>query len=568
MEYQGKTFADYLAVLKRRLPVVLVSAVVVLVIGVYVAYSLPPTYRSIATILIEQQNISSDFVETTVTGYADEQIQLVRQRVMTTPNLTAIIEKHGLYPDITATDSIEAAADELSANILLETVSAEVFNPRSGREAVATIAFTLSVDYSDPMLTQQIAVEFADLYLQENVKSRTDQVQDTIDFIQIDIDRAAEEVKRTSEALADFKQRHAGNLPELLNFNLQTVERTEQQLDNLDREIRDARTREFTLQTELATTPGGAAVDANGEPIVGAAGRLAQLQTERLRLLSIYTPIHPNVLQVEKEIEMLTGGAPNQTANVADLQTQLAAAREELSTARQRYSEEHPNVTRLTRTVSTLEDQLGQALAAPRSQQQNLSTLMAQDPVVQQLTRQIQSERSYLQTLVARRAELERKLSELQTNLSRMPQVEREYETLNRENELAVQRHNDAVGKLDNAQRAQVLEAGGSGERFTLIEPPRLPREPYKPNRTALTLLALVLAIGAGVVIATVLDSLDDSVKTASELAELTGIPALAMIPYVETATDQRKRLGMAIGMSTIVVGGVVAAVVIAWVMG
>jgi uncharacterized protein involved in exopolysaccharide biosynthesis len=193
---------------------------------------------------------------------------------------------------------------------------------------------------------------------------------------------------------------------------------------------------------------------------------------------------------------------------------------------------------------------------------------MAQDPVVQQLTRQIQSERSYLQTLVARRAELERKLDELQTNLSRMPQVEREYETLNRENELAVQRHNDAVGKLDNAQRAQVLEAGGSGERFTLIEPPRLPREPYKPNRTALTMLALVLAIGAGVVIATVLDSLDDSVKTAHELAELTGIPALAMIPYVETATDQRKRMGMAIGMSSIVVGGLIAAVAIAWIMG
>ena len=88
MEYAGKTFGDYLAILRRGLRLMLVVATIVWVGGVYLAYSIPPMFRSTATILIEQQSISEDFVQTTVTGYADEQIQEVRQRVMSTANIS------------------------------------------------------------------------------------------------------------------------------------------------------------------------------------------------------------------------------------------------------------------------------------------------------------------------------------------------------------------------------------------------------------------------------------------------------------------------------------------------
>jgi uncharacterized protein involved in exopolysaccharide biosynthesis len=104
MEHQEKTLTDYAAAVLRRFTVALVSFVVVFVGGVYIAYSLPAMYRSTAIISIEQQDVSPDLVEMAGITYADEQIQRVGQRVMSSDSLVAIIEKYDLYPELVASD--------------------------------------------------------------------------------------------------------------------------------------------------------------------------------------------------------------------------------------------------------------------------------------------------------------------------------------------------------------------------------------------------------------------------------------------------------------------------------
>ena len=59
----------------------------------------PATYRSEGTILIEQQEVPLDFVRSAVSSYADERVQVISQRVMTSANLLDIIEKYKLYGD-------------------------------------------------------------------------------------------------------------------------------------------------------------------------------------------------------------------------------------------------------------------------------------------------------------------------------------------------------------------------------------------------------------------------------------------------------------------------------------
>ncbi len=69
-----------------------------LVVAAALAFLLPPVYRSEATILIERQSIPSDVVETTVTGYVQEQIEQLRQRINTRTNLLRIADQFDLYP--------------------------------------------------------------------------------------------------------------------------------------------------------------------------------------------------------------------------------------------------------------------------------------------------------------------------------------------------------------------------------------------------------------------------------------------------------------------------------------
>jgi uncharacterized protein involved in exopolysaccharide biosynthesis len=568
MESSGMGFTDYVAAVKRRLTVALISFVAVFVVGVYFAYALPATFRSTATILIEQQNVSTEFVQSTLPNYA-EQIDLVQRRVMSTNSLAPIIEKHSLYPGRVADDpTMQSAAEALRGDTLLVPENRPV--PRGFSEA--TIAFTLSFDHRNPDTAYQVATDLADLYVRQNVESRTNQAQATVDFLGLEIERARAEVSRTGEALAQFKDRHAGNLPELLNFHLGSIERTEQQIDDLDREIRESRNRQFTLETQLATTnPFGSAVDANGAPILGTAERLALLHNERLRLLSIYTPQHPAVIQVERELQMLTGGAssaPGSDNNPTVLREQLNTVLTDLQRARQTYTEDHPDVVRLSRSAAVLQQQLEQAVSSPSSQQASVASLASRDPVVQQIQQQVNTEKSYLQSLQGRRAELENKLEDLRRRVSAMPEIERDYTALVQQSELANQRYNAAVGQLDTAERSQTLETGGGGERFTLLEAPLLPRDPFSPNRSAIVMLAVVLALGIGIGLASLVDYFDETVKGWAELAKLTGAPPLAVIPLLETQTDRRRRLAMSAAKSALLLGGMAVAYGIATSMG
>jgi uncharacterized protein involved in exopolysaccharide biosynthesis len=564
MEHQEKTFADYAAAVTRRFTVALVSSVVVFVGGVYIAYSLPAIYRSTAIISIEQQDVSPDLVETAGITYADDQIQRVWQRVMSSDSLVAIIEKYDLYPDLVASDpSLRGAREALRASTLVEPQSVEFMNPNSRKASSATIAFWLSFDHEDAVTAQQVATEFTNLYLTENVESRANQAQLTVDFLKLEIENARAQADRAGEELAQFKERHAGNLPELLNFHLQSIERTEQQIDNLDREIRDSRNRKFTVETELArTNPFGNAVNADGTPILGTADRLAELQTERLRLLSIYTPEHADVIRIDREIKILTGGAPA-TAPPAELRAQLDVLLNELQQARLTFTEDHPDVVRLKRRVDVLEQQLEQALAAG-SQQSSLASLAARDPVVQQLQQQARTEESYLRSLMSRRNELESKLEELRGRVAAMPQIERDYETLTQQNEFAIARYNEAVGRIDAAQRSQTFEMGGGVERFTLVEAPFLPTGPYSPNRPVIVMLAIMIAVGTGIGLAILIDNLDLTVKDSIDLAHITGAPPLAVIPVIETRPDRQRRLAATAAKGTFFIGGLVAAAGIA----
>jgi uncharacterized protein involved in exopolysaccharide biosynthesis len=486
---------------------------------------------------------------------------------MSSASLAPIIEKYDLYPDLVASDpSLRGAREALRANALVEPQSVQFMTPNSSKASSATIAFWLSFDYKDAVTAHQVAGELASLYLSENVESRTNQAQLTVDFLKLEIEQARAQADRAADELAQFKERHAGNLPELLNFHLQSIERTEQQLDNLDREIRDSRNRKFTVETELArTNPLGNTVGADGTPILGTADRLAELQTERLRLLSIYTPEHADVIRIDREIKILTGGAPATTAP-AELRVQLNVLLGELQQARLTFTEDHPDVVRLKRRVNVLEQQLEQALTAG-SQQSSLASFAARDPVVQQLQQQAQTEGSYLRSLMSRRNELESKLEELRVKVAAMPQIERDYETLTQQNELTIARYNEAVERIDTAQRAQTLEVGGGGERFTLVEAPFLPVKPYSPNRPVIVMLAIMVALGTGIGLAILIDSLDLSVKDSVDLTQITGAPPLAVIPFIETPSDLRRRFAATVAKSTLLLGGLATAVGIATVM-
>jgi len=69
-------------------------------------------------------------------------------------------------------------------------------NPRSGRPTLDTIAFTLGFEHHNPRVAQQVAGELVDLYLEENVRSRTVQTAETSEFLTEEVRRLDAEAFR------------------------------------------------------------------------------------------------------------------------------------------------------------------------------------------------------------------------------------------------------------------------------------------------------------------------------------------------------------------------------------
>ncbi len=551
-EEQTKNLQDYIAAFKRRRAQITATFVVIFGIGLIVALALPPTYRSAATILIEEQQIPAELVQSTVTSYASQRIQTISQRVMTRSNLMEIIDKYGLYTKERQRDTTEEVLFEMRKDIQLDMISADVVDPRTGRPMAATIAFSLSFQGEQPEQVQKVANELTTLYLQENIKTRASKAQETLTFLTDESKRLSQQISNLEKKLADFKAAHADSLPDLQPLLQQQIERADRDLSDTATQLRSLEDRKFYLQGQLGQ------LDPYGQDVNTSPGaRLKALRTQYASMVSRYSANHPDVIRLKNEIHSLEQetGEVNTRDSILE---QIAALKTELASVREKYSQEHPDVVRLNREIAALEASLAKAPTGSSTDKQR----SPDNPAYVTLQAQLNSTENEIRSLQSKRSELEKKSSEYEQRLTDMPLVEGEYRNITRDLQNATTQFQEINAKQMQAQVAQQLETESKGERFTLIEPPILPEEPIKPNRPAIVFLSLILALGAGLGYAAVAESLDSTVRGAKGVLATLQVAPLAVIPYLasdrETAAQRKHRRMVVYGAIAVVVAAVV----------
>ncbi|MEJ2613192.1 MAG: lipopolysaccharide biosynthesis protein, partial [Candidatus Thiodiazotropha sp.] len=338
-------FGDYLTILQRRKKQFMIPAVVVLFIGAALAIGLPSVYKSQATILIEQQEIPTDLVRSTVTSYAGERIQVISQRIMTTENLSKIIDDYGLYKNERDDASTTFLAKKLHDEIQLEMVSADVVDPRSGRPTTATIAFKLSFSDRNPRVAQKVTNQLVSLYLDENLKQRAQSALETSSFLNAESEKYKHQISDLEAKLAVFKEANFSSLPELQQLNIQLMERNDRDLADVDKQIRNLEEKKIYMQSELAQlSPTNDLYNSRGNRVLGTEDRLRELRTQYVSLSARYTDNHPTLVKLLEEMEALkeelnsndyeSGSFDLKSENPAyvQLKTQLQAVDTELAT--------------------------------------------------------------------------------------------------------------------------------------------------------------------------------------------------------------------------------------------
>jgi uncharacterized protein involved in exopolysaccharide biosynthesis len=317
------------------------------------------------------------------------------------------------------------------------------------------------------------------MFLVFNRETRTDEAAAAYDFLKTQSEEAGRIVLELEQRLAEFKVKYGDAVPDERGRSLLASDRAEGDLDNLERQILLANERETMLELQLSQ-------------------------------------INPNLFDP-----------------AGDWRMELTELRAELAAARQRYTEDHPDIRRLIRSIDAL------------SARADLSTsnVVPDNPAYIQLANQLDTVKRELAVLRANAARAREQIASYARVFEMAPDVERQYRELIRDYEGAQERLRGIETRLNEAALGQELESEQRGGRLTLISAPRRPYSPDSPNRLGILLLGVVLGGGLAVGLAALVESSDPTIRSARDLREITDIKAIGAIPIMLNNADARNRL-------------------------
>jgi len=524
--------------IKRRKKGFLITFLISFMLGVIIALSLPPIYTSYAVISIEDQEIPTRFVQPTITEYAEERIEKIRQQILTREKILGIIERFNLYPDIKDKKTPSELVRMMRKDIGLKTIAARW--KQYGQTAAATVAFSLSYDSKDPAKAQMVADTLSNLFLEEDIKTRAKRSSGTADFLKAEQRRLEIEMRDQENKITEFKENHLREMPGDRGYNLQSIARLERELDQADTRLQLLQERKALLEAKLLLVEPLTPIVVGGHDLaINPAERLKRLRLELASMQSIYSEKHPDIRKKKNEIAKLekevnvSEDAVGKIKRLKQLELKLASATAKLGS-------KHPDVKAIKREITIMKQQVDNLVT--ENVKKAISEEMPDNPLYINLKTQLETIDMQFKALEQDKLTLSSKIEELQIRIENAPVVEKEYNVLKRDYDSLKQEYSGISNKLKNAELVQEMEGKEKGNRLRVTSSAYLPEEPSKPNRLMVIVLSFLLAIGISSGFALLRENFDDSIRTSNQLKQLTNIPVFSAISYIETSEEKRQR--------------------------
>jgi len=291
----------------RRRWIIIVPLCIFLTLGFLYTLNSKQTYEAATTILIQPQKVPTDYVQSIVTEDIAQRINTISQQILSRTNLEKIIREFGLYQD-----QEDMYQEDKVTSLRKRVVVTQ--NSRDRRQG--TEAFTVSFTGSNPEIVKNVANELAGFFMNENLKARESQAIGTSEFLESELGKIQKKLEDREKAMAIYRSKHLGGLPDELETNLRTLDRLQLQHTDALNTLRDSqnaaallksqisRIRETAQNTNATIQQDGTIVDT---PVLSVAQQQYELGKRELdALLLKYTKKHPEVIKSIKSVEKPT----------------------------------------------------------------------------------------------------------------------------------------------------------------------------------------------------------------------------------------------------------------------
>lgn len=503
---------DLLNVLRKRFWLVIVPFALVAAGTAAVARKLPDRYYSQAIVRVVPQQVPDKYVRSPVTENVQDRLTAMQQQAMSRTRLERIITDFNLYPEERRKGIMEDVVQKMHDDITIDILKGDVFR----------VGYT----GSNPRTVQRVAEAIASYFITESEQDRATLAEGTSQFIEAQLEDARKHLIDQEKRLQDYQMRFSGQLPTQLQANLQSQANTQMQIRAITDGINQDTNRRLIIESQIKDLEGAAPGSDTSAGIAAMASSGDAVQ----------------------------GGTTAQ---------QLELARQVLAVQQKSKSDAHPDVKAWKKVVADLQAKAdAEALVRPVSQEvvpvvpasetARLKRVKDARDMIAQLDRQITASQSDVKRLRTINDDLQARIDAVPARSSEMTELMRDYETLTRT-------YNDLLAKREDSKLAANLETRQYGEKFKLLDSPRIPEKPTSPNRPMINLGGMAAGLGIGIVLVALLEYRDSTFKTDDEIISLLALPVLAVVPVMESSEERRRtrrrKFYLGVGLGSTVVG-------------
>jgi polysaccharide chain length determinant protein (PEP-CTERM system associated) len=479
------TPADYIAMLRRRW--VLITALTV--VGGPLAYgysrTLPDRYQSKTLVLVEQPTIPAEIVRPVISSGLSQRLSSMQQQILSRTRLEPMIRQFGLY----AADANRVPIEELVGR-LQKTIEVTPIQPMAETRSQDLPGFYVSVTLDNPRTAQAVCTAITSMFIEENLRLRQQDSEDTTQFLAQQLADAKGKLDEQDAALAAFKSRYLGSLPDEEQTNLNLL-------------------MGMTTQLDAATQA------------------LARAQQDKSFAESMLS-------------QQIAAWQASQTGhNPQTFEQQLIALQTQLASLQARYTDDYPDVIKVKNDIAALKKRMAESDAPPMTEDAQNSAHAAEPQQIQVLRSQIHQQEQVISEKAREQGQIQRQIKVYQERVQSSPAVEQQYKELTRGYQTALDSYNDLQKKRDQSAIATNLERRQQGEQFRVLDPANLPNKPTFPDRRLFAMGGFGGGLALGLGIAFLLELKDTSLRSERDVEAILRVPMLVMIPEIEPLSSK-----------------------------
>lgn len=468
---------DYLKGIWIKRRYIIISTWLICPIGWYFVSAMPNVYKSDARVYVDTQSLLRPLLRgLTVETNPDTQIRLMVRTLLSRPNLERISRMTDLDVQATTPEQYEAIIKSLKSNIKISS---------AGRENI----YTLSIENKNPEMAKNIVQSALTVFIENTLGETRNDSDSAQKFLNTQLKDYERRLSASEARLTEFKQKYSGVLPNQSGGFYNKLNSTKEELKAIELELLENRTKLRSAKEQLIQSIANSSTGENNIK-------------------------NDNSIQTTFDVR------------IADLEAQLDG----LSL---RYTEKHPDVVEVTRTLEHLKKQrnseIEQYLAAAKDGSPNYNSLN-KNPVVQEVQIQVNQLENLIASLDVRATDYRERVRALENKVHTLPEIEAELVALNRGYEITKAKYEDLLSRKETAQLAQQADETTDKIQFRVIDPPRAASEPSGPARFVYFGLVTVLGVGVGVGLSLIFSQLSPVATSASQLSKATGVPVFGVV--------------------------------------